>query len=281
MRARPWQRVGACLPSQLRASSSLQYVKLNTGSMLCFYEICRGCEGRLGEMILTENLHLLEEMTSEYVLIWYCSLHKFLSHFSSSPKVTPELAWNQAPSKRYVFFFSSALFLKRNYYFGECFIYIYFFSKKEWHVFGRQGYTQKQSVCYFHLRCLCNVKTEIRERSLRWNRMRDNLETQWQNLSMSCGLQTILKARSGVSLRLSPFIFSALVPVSIHIHTYIYFFYWTSFSQHLLWRMTLTFDLWRIGSIMSSVIQKELVSVPDSVTLQALWPWTYEDACTA
>lgn len=165
-------------------------------------------------------------------------------------------------------------------------LYLYiFFSEKEWHVFGRQGYTQKQSVCYFHLRCLCNVKTEIRERSLRWNRMRDNLETQWQNLRMSCGLQTILKARSGGFSQTQPFYFFS--PCSClhsytYTHTYIYiFFYWTSFSQHLLWRMTLTFDLWRIGSIMSSVIQKELVSVPDSVTLQALWPWTYEDACTA
>lgn len=130
MRARPWQRVGACLPSQLRASSSLQYVKLNTGSMLCFYEICRGCEGRLGEMIVTENLHLLEEMTSEYVLIWYCSLHKFLSHFSSSPKVTPELAWNQAPSKRYVFFSPLPCSLKKIIILVSALLIYFFFRKR-------------------------------------------------------------------------------------------------------------------------------------------------------
>lgn len=29
-----------------------------------------------------------------------------------------------------MFFFSSALFLKKNYYFGKCFTYIFFFPKK-------------------------------------------------------------------------------------------------------------------------------------------------------
>ena len=127
-------------------------------------------------------------MTSESVLPLYCVLYKFRSLFSSSPQVTPELAWKQAPSKRYVL--SSALFLSKMIILVSAYIY---FSWKEWLDFGRQGYTQKQSVFDFHLLCLQNSKTESGERSLKWNGMRGNLDTQWQKLRIFHGLQTILK----------------------------------------------------------------------------------------
>lgn len=106
--------------------SSIQYAKLHTGivAWLLFLDF-RGCEGRSGERIVTENVYLLE-VASESVLPLHCVLYKFRSLFSSSPQVTPELAWKQAPSKRYVL--SSALFLSKTIILLSAYIY---FSCKE------------------------------------------------------------------------------------------------------------------------------------------------------
>lgn len=144
-----------------------------------------------------------------------------------------------------------------------------FFSGIKWLVLEGKDTPRIKVFGSLHLLCFYNSKSEIGEWSLKWNGMRVILQTQW--LRIAHGLQAVLKARSWrcsfsfSSLFSKPSTVKAFSPISGHI------FYWTVFSRHCLWRMTLTCGLWWIGWNMSFVSQKELVSVPGSVILLAMY----------
>lgn len=69
--------------------------------------------------------------------------------------------------------------------------------------------------------------------------------------------------------------FSKPFTVKAFIHSSAHSFYWSSFSQHWLWRVIVTCDLQWIGWNMSFMSQRELVSIPGPVILLDMWAWTH------
>lgn len=101
-----------------------------------------------------------------------------------------------------------------------------FFSGREWLVLEGKDTSRIKVFGSLHLLCFHNNKSEIGERSLKWNGMRDILQTQW--LRIAHDLQAVLKARpwrcssSFSSLFSKPSIVKAFIPTQATFFTELY-----------------------------------------------------------